>query len=100
MRKFLDVVFRVTRLSLVSLFVISFLIAPSTLSLQPRAWPPNPASAKPAARVMVEGTYEERFKSTTPLSSAESSLKIQFQGERWVKMGVNETGRAEFSDLP
>jgi len=49
---------------------------------------------------MVEGTYEERFKSTTPLSSAESSLKIQFQGERWVKMGVNETGRAEFSDLP
>lgn len=48
---------------------------------------------------MVEGTYEETFKGTTSDGNADGSLVIKFEAARWLRMGTNEVGNAEFSDL-
>lgn len=74
------------------------------VSAQPRPRPLQPAqkpsAAKPlAARLMVQGTYEEDYQGTTSQGNAEGKLVIKFEAARWVKMSTNEVGNAEFSDL-
>lgn len=72
------------------------------VSAQPRPSQPaqEPSTAKPlAARLMVQGTYEEDYQGTTSDGNAEGKLVIKFEAARWVKMSTNEVGNAEFSDL-
>jgi hypothetical protein len=60
----------------------------------------SPPETKPvAARLMVQGTYEETYQGATSDGSAEGKLVIKFEAARWLKMGTNEVGNAEFSDL-
>ncbi|MEO8434945.1 MAG: hypothetical protein ABI596_08625 [Pyrinomonadaceae bacterium] len=70
-----------------------------TASAQPKR-KPAPAAKPAAARIMVEGFYEETFMGTTDEGNVEGKLIIEFQANRWVKIATNETGNAEFSDLP
>src|SRR6266550_2543110 len=78
--------------------LILFTIAATASSQRrPRSSPP---AAKPlAARLMVQGTYEETFKGTTSDGNAEGTLLLKFEAARWLKMGTNEVGNAEFSQL-
>jgi hypothetical protein len=59
-----------------------------------------PATAKPVAvRLMVQGTYEENYQGTTNQGDAQGKLLIKFEAARWLQMGTNEVGNAEFSVL-
>jgi hypothetical protein len=60
---------------------------------------PSPSPKPLAARLMVQGTYEETYQGKTSDGNAEGSLVIKFAAARWVKMGTNEVGNAEFSEL-
>jgi hypothetical protein len=76
------------------------LILAVTASSQRRPKPSTSPTAKPlAARLMVQGTYEEDYQGTTSDGNAEGKLVIKFEAARWVKMSTNEVGNAEFSDL-
>jgi hypothetical protein len=61
---------------------------------------PAPAAKPLAARIVVEGYYEENFQGTTDDGRVDAKLVIEFQANRWVKMSTNEAGSAEFSELP
>jgi hypothetical protein len=79
------------------LFVLIVVVTGAPAQRRPRTSAP---AAKPtAARLMVQGTYEETFQGTTSDGSAEGTLVIKFEAGRWLKMGTNEVGNAEFSDL-
>ena len=63
---------------------------------------PTSASATPkppAARFMVQGTYEEIYQGRTSQGTATGKLVIKFEAARWLTMTTNEVGNAEFSDL-
>jgi len=78
------------------------LIAFCTTASPQRRPAPSPAAATPkpqAARLLVQGTYEEIFDGTTNDGKAEGKLVIKFEAARWLTMGTNEVGNAEFSDL-
>ncbi|HEY6230949.1 MAG TPA: hypothetical protein VIW64_06790 [Pyrinomonadaceae bacterium] len=61
---------------------------------------PAPATPKPqAARLLVQGTYEETFTGTTTDGNAQGKLVIKFEAARWLNMKTNEVGNAEFSEL-
>lgn len=70
-----------------------------TAAAQPKR-KPAPAPKPAAARIVVEGYYEESFLGTNDDGNAEGKLIIEFQASRWVKLATNEVGNAEFSDLP
>jgi len=58
------------------------------------------ATPKPlAARLMVQGTYEEIYQGRTSQGTATGKLVIKFEAARWLTMTTNEVGNAEFSDL-
>lgn len=85
------------KLFLFTLILIAFC---TTASPQRRPAPSPAAAAKPqAARLLVQGTYEEIFDGTTSDGKAEGKLIIKFEAARWLTMGTNEVGNAEFSDL-
>jgi hypothetical protein len=57
-------------------------------------------AAKPVpARLMVQGSYEEIFNGSTSYGNAQGKLIIKFEAARWLTMGTNEVGDAEFSEL-
>jgi hypothetical protein len=82
------------------IFLVFFSLA-LTASAQRRPTPaePSPASKPPAARLLVQGTYEEDYQGATNEGNASGKLVIKFEATRWLKMTTNEVGNAEFSDL-
>jgi hypothetical protein len=84
------------KLALVALM----LIVAVTASSQRRPTPSDTATGKPvAARLLVQGTYEENYQGTTSNGNAQGKLLIKFEAARWLQMGTNEVGNAEFSEL-
>lgn len=51
-----------------------------------------PRSGVSAARVLIEGQYEENM-------NGNPSLKVKFSAYRWFKQTVNETGSVEYTEL-
>ena len=84
------------KFALFTLILISVAIGASA---QRRPGTPPPAAKPLAARLMVQGTYEETYQGTTSDGNAEGKLLIKFEAARWVKMSTNEVGNAEFSEL-
>lgn len=66
---------------------------------QPAQKPALPAAKPSAARLLVQGTYEETYQGATSDGNAEGKLLIKFEAARWLMMGTNEVGNAEFSEL-
>ncbi len=86
------------KLSWVTLILIVIVIA--TGASAQRQPGPSPPAAKPlAARLLVQGTYEETYQGTTSDGNAAGKLLIKFEAARWLRMSTNEVGNAEFSDL-
>jgi len=83
------------------LFLFTLILVAVCTTASPQRRPaPSPAATKPqAARLLVQGTYEETFNGTTSDGKAEGKLIIKFEAARWLTMGTNEVGNAEFSDL-
>ena len=82
------------------LFILILIAFCATASPQRRPAPSPAAAPKPqAARLLVQGTYEEVFDGTTSDGKAEGKLIIKFEAARWLTLGTNEVGNAEFSDL-
>lgn len=80
-------------------FIALTLIVAVTAFPQRRTAPP-PTTAKPlAARLLVQGTYEEMFQGVTSDGNAQGKLVIKFEAARWLAMGTNVVGNAEFSEL-
>src|SRR5205814_4548268 len=75
------------------------LIIATTTSAQRRARTASPDAKPQAVRLMVQGTYEETFQGVTSDGNADGKLVIKFEAARWLSMGTNEVGNAEFSDL-
>src|SRR5205814_9607509 len=81
-----------------ALITLIFIIVTTTTSSQRTLT--APPDAKPqAVRLMVQGTYEETFQGITSDGNANGKLVIKFEAARWLSMGTNEDGNAEFSDL-
>jgi hypothetical protein len=74
------------------------LIAVVTATSQRRP-EPTPEAKPIAARLMVQATYEENYLGITNHGNAQGKLLIKFEAARWLMMGTNEVGNAEFSDL-
>ena len=83
--------------SVLILFVLIGVAIAAPAQRRNRTGPPN--SKPQAARLMVQGTYEETFQGTTSDGNADATLLIKFEAARWLRMGTNEVGNAEFSDL-
>src|SRR5947207_4714831 len=75
------------------------LIIATTTSAQRRTLTAPPDAKPQAVRLMVQGTYEETSQGVTSDGSADGKLVIKFEAARWLSMGTNEVGNAEFSDL-
>jgi len=83
------------------LFTSIFLLFISSGLAQKRSGPTAPPAAKTTtARLLVQGTYEEIYDGVTSDGKANGKLTIKFEVARWLTMGTNEVGNAEFSDLP
>ena len=82
----------------IALFVSLLLM---TVSAASQRQPPvsKPAPQPPAARLLVQGVYEETYRGTDPNGNAEGKLLIKFEAARWLTLTTNEVGNAEFSDL-
>lgn len=93
------------KLALFAFVLVS--IAASALPQRPKSQPQSspsssssPATAKPsAARLLVQGTYEETYRGAISDGNAEGKLLIKFEAARWLTMGTDEVGNAEFSEL-
>src|SRR6266446_6228242 len=80
-------------------FITLILIIATTTSAQRRTLTAPPDAKPRAVRLMVQGTYEESFQGVTSDGNADGKLVIKFEAARWLSMGTNEIGNAEFSDL-
>ena len=82
------------KIALICFMLIGFVSATSQRRPEPTS------ETKPtAARLVVQGTYEETYQGITNDGNAQGKLLIEFAAARWLKMGTNEVGNAEFSDL-
>ncbi|HEV7473336.1 MAG TPA: hypothetical protein VGN90_04750 [Pyrinomonadaceae bacterium] len=87
----------INRFALISFILI---VAVSASSQRRPQASPTPAAAKPvAARLLVQGTYEENYTGTTGQGAVQGKLLIKFEAARWLQMSTNEVGNAEFSAL-
>jgi hypothetical protein len=82
------------------LFTLLSLLLASAAFSQRRARPSAPPAAKTTrVRMLVKGTYEEIYDGLAPEGNANGKLTIKFEVSRWLTMGTNEVGNAEFSAL-
>lgn len=82
-----------------ALFTLILLSIATSVSAQRSPTTSLPSPKPLAARLMIQGTYEEDYQGTTSDGNAEGKLLIKFEAARWVKMVTNEVGNAEFLDL-
>lgn len=81
------------------LICLILLVAVTAASQRRPGQSPAAAATPVAARLMVQGTYEENYQGATSQGNAHGKLLIKFEAGRWLKMGTNEIGNAEFSAL-
>jgi hypothetical protein len=81
------------------LALICFILIVAVTATSQRRPQPTAAEVKPlAARLLVQGTYEESYLGATSDGNAQGKLVIKFEATRWVRMLTNEVGNEEFSD--
>lgn len=80
-------------------FITLILIIATTASAQRRTRTTPPAVRPQPVRLMIQGTYEETFQGVTSDGNAGGKLVVKFEAARWLNMGTNEVGNAEFSEL-
>jgi hypothetical protein len=81
----------------IALVVSLLLVTVSAASQRPTVLQAAPQPH--AARLLVQGVYEETYRGTVSEGNAEGKLLIKFEAGRWLTLTTNEVGNAEFSDL-